>query len=99
MQELDVIFKQINRLPLDTIFEISLKDSQNENISTKRYRLNDKSIVLGKYSFKCVETDEALEMDKATLALHILRGDAKRIEEGNIFDTALESVVSQMQIH
>ena len=88
-QELDVIFKQINRLPLDTIFEIN----------SKRYRLNEKSIVLGKYSFKCVETDDPLEMDKAALALHILRGDAKRIEEGNIFDSALESVVSQMQIH
>ncbi len=103
MQELDVIFKQINRLPLDTIFEITLKNTEDtdleESISTKRFRLNDKSIVLGKFSFKCVETDDPLEMDKAALALHILRGDAKRIEEANIFDTALESVVSQMQIH
>ncbi len=103
MEELDVIFKQLNRLPLDTIFEITSKDPENgeseEGGDSKRYRLNDKSIVLGKYSFKCVETSEPLEMDKATLALHILRGEAKRIEEGNIFDSALESVVSQMQIH
>jgi len=103
MQELDIIFKQINRLPLDTIFEITPKDSENtaseEKSNSKRYRLNDKSIVLGKYSFKCVETGDPLEMDKAALALCILRGDAKRIEEANIFDSALESVVSQMQIH
>ncbi|MBV1921227.1 MAG: DUF1631 domain-containing protein [Pseudomonadales bacterium] len=104
MQELDVIFKQINRLPLDTVFEIALEDTTSEDstskesASTKRYRLNDKSIVLGKYSFKCVETSEPLEMDKAALALHILRGEAKRIEENNMFDTALESVVSQMQV-
>ncbi|OUS28268.1 hypothetical protein A9Q99_12105 [Gammaproteobacteria bacterium 45_16_T64] len=94
-QELDIVFKQINRLPLDTIFEFH---STDESIPPKQYKLNKKSIVLGRYTFKDSDGEDILEKSKAELALDILHGKAKRIEPGNIFDNALESVVAQMQM-
>ena len=90
-EKLQSIFESLNQMPLDTILSFT-KDS-----GTRRYRLADKSVTLGKFTFKTFEGEHTLVKTKGELAIDISRNLARIVSDKNLFDDALENVVSQIQ--
>lgn len=90
-ENLEAIFARLNHLPLETIFLLTVNGQQ------VRCKLVKKSVALGKFSFKTFDSDELINKTKGELALEIIRGQAKQIDDHNVFDNALERVVMQIQ--
>ncbi|MCG8313912.1 MAG: DUF1631 domain-containing protein [Pseudomonadales bacterium] len=88
---LQAVFVRLNSVPLETVFMIT-----RDGIQT-RCKLTKKSVALGKFTFKTFEGEETFDKTKAELAVELIRGDAKQIDEHNLFDNALERVVMQIQ--
>lgn len=90
-QNLQAIFARLNHVPLETVFILT------HNTQQIRCRLTRKSVTLGRYTFKTFENEQTIVKTKGELALDLIRGDARQIDEHNMFDNALERVVMQIQ--
>lgn len=90
-EKLQSIFESLNQMPLDTIISFTKYEG------TRRYRLADKSVTLGKFTFKTFEGEHTLVKTKGELAIDISRKIARIVSDKNLFDDALENVVTQIQ--
>ena len=90
-ENLQAVFARLNHVPLDTVFMLT------HNTEQVRCKLAKKSVTLGKFVFRTFESNELIKKNKGELALDILRGNARQLDEDNVFDNALERVVKQIQ--
>ena len=90
-ENLQAVFARLNHVPLETVFMLT------HNTHRVRCKLVKKSVTLGKFCFRTFDSNEQIEKNKGELALEIIRGNARQIDENNMFDNALERVVMQIQ--
>ena len=90
-ENLQAVFARLNHVPLESVFMLT------HNLQQVRCKLVKKSVTLGKFTFKTFDDNDVININKGELALEIIRGNAKQLDEHNMFDNALERVVMQIQ--
>lgn len=90
-ENLQAVFARLNHVPLETVFMLT------HNTQQVRCKLVKKSVTFGKFTFRVFESGDLIEKNKGELAVDIIRGNARQIDEHNMFDNALERVVMQIQ--